>query len=85
MHLFHKIEGAVAILRGKGGIYRQVDVYHRGRAIFVRCGSGFLKVTSAFGGRWGTSNPDTFVEGIDGGGLIHFGTSDVPLYVPPEK
>lgn len=58
--LFHKIEGAQAITRRKG-LYRQVDVYGRDGAAYVRHGSGFLRLRG--GDR--TSDPDTFLEGLD--------------------
>lgn len=39
--LFHRIEGAVCILRSKG-VYRQTDVYVWKNVLFVKYGSGFI-------------------------------------------
>lgn len=49
MNLFHRIEDAVAVVRTKGGIYRQLDVYRRGCDVFVRSGTGFVRVLNTRG------------------------------------
>lgn len=68
--LFHKIEGAAAVLFSKG-VYRQADVYQKGEELFVRWGSGFIGLrhssfspTSGFG----TTLPHVnvlHIEGVD--------------------
>lgn len=46
MELFHIIDDAVAIIKTKGGVYRQVKVYRRADAVYVSFGSGFIKLMS---------------------------------------
>jgi len=79
MDLFHKIEGAVAIVRLKGGLFRQVDMYARGSALFIKHGGGFLSVKAKFGSRYGTSNPDVFVEEFDAPYVRHL-SGHAPFY-----
>jgi hypothetical protein len=55
--LFHRIDDAEAIVRLKGGVYKQTELYRRGDRIFVKHGSGFVRVTALFGDVWGTSAP----------------------------
>lgn len=71
MKLFNKIEGAVAIVRFKGGILKQTDMYARGDRIFIPHNGGYLRVNCEFGGEYGTVNPDIKVlefeaEGVSG-------------------
>lgn len=54
MNRFHKIEEAAVILKGKKGIFRQANVYHRGEHVFAGYGGGFVRLIS--GGS--TTNPD---------------------------
>ena len=54
MRLFHQVPHEQAIIH-KGGVYRQVDVFHRGSALYVGVGTGFVKLM--YGGR--TSDPRT--------------------------
>lgn len=67
MNLFHKIEGAVAIVR-RGPVYEQSDVYARGGQFFISHSGGFIRVGAPFGDSYGTGHPDIKVleiEGID--------------------
>lgn len=80
MFTFHRIEDAVAIIRLKGGIFKQVNVYHRNGKVYVAYGSGFVRLYSKFGEVWGTSNPNVSVVDIsqDVPGLFVIGQ---PKYV----
>lgn len=58
MKLFHKIEGAIAIARFKGGVHKQLDLYARGRDVYIPHAGGYLRIGAPFGGDFGTANPD---------------------------
>lgn len=65
------IEGARAWARAKGGTFKQLDVYRRGDRLFVRNGSGFVRLEARFDERYPTSNPDLVVLELDVDGLRH--------------
>lgn len=69
MQLFHKIEGAIAIVRGKGGVHKQVDMYARGERVFIPHSGGYIRVCAKFGSEWGTANPDVKVLEFEGDGI----------------
>lgn len=61
---FTVIEDAICITY-KRGIYRQVSVYHRGKSVYARSGSGFIRLKVS----GGTSDPNTLwyeLEGVKG-------------------
>lgn len=70
MDLFHRIDDAEAIVRIKGGIFKQTEVYRRGERIYVKHGSGFVRLCAHFGESYGTSSPSVNVieitKGLDG-------------------
>lgn len=53
MDYFHQIEDGKAVIRGKNGLYRQVDLFQRGGRVFAKYGAGFLRLHP----QGGTSNP----------------------------
>jgi hypothetical protein len=57
MQLFHRIDDAECIIRARGGVYKQAELYRRGERIFVKAAGGFVRITAKFGESWGTSNP----------------------------
>lgn len=69
MKLFHKIEGALAIIRVKGGILKQVDMFARGDRVFVPYSGGYLRITAEFGGEYGTAMPDVKVIEFEAEGV----------------
>lgn len=54
MDLFHVVDDAAAILRFKGGLFRQTKVYRRGDVVYAGVSGGFLKLLP----RGNTSNPN---------------------------
>jgi hypothetical protein len=74
MNLFHRIDDAQAIVRAKGGVYKQAELYHRGDRVYVKHASGFVRVEGATGngdGSFGTSSPSlTVLELPDDIGLV---------------
>lgn len=60
MEVFTVIDGAVCILRLPKGVFKQSELYHRGKRLYVKHGSGFVEVRSkdAHGGEHSTSHPD---------------------------
>lgn len=64
MQLFHKIEGACAIIRD-GVYYRQVDLYARGDRVFIKLSRGFCRIVCKFGKEYGTANPNVKVVEYD--------------------
>jgi hypothetical protein len=64
MDLFHRIDDAEAIVRVKGGVFKQSEVFRRRDRIYVKHGSGFIRVTAKFGDTWGTSAPGVNVLDI---------------------
>lgn len=80
MELFHKIEGAVAIVRHKGSILKQSDMYARGDRVYVPHAGGYLRVTAEFGGEWGTVIPTIKVLEFEADGVELKGGKE-PRYV----
>jgi len=75
--LFHKVDGAAAVLRSKG-IFKQVDVYRRGNDLFAKWGSGFISLRP----RNGTSLPDVAWEVVDGVQYKEAATGPLTLKYP---
>jgi hypothetical protein len=58
VQLFHRIDDAEAIVRLKGGVFKQTELYRRGDRIYVKHGSGFVRLCGGkLGDHWGTSAP----------------------------
>ena len=57
MDLFHRIDDAECIVRAKGGVYKQAELYRRGDRVYVKAAGGYVRVCAKFGETWGTSNP----------------------------
>lgn len=57
MELFTVIEEAQAIIRTKGGVFKQTKLYHRTGKVYIGVGNGFIRVCNKFGETWGTTNP----------------------------
>jgi hypothetical protein len=66
VQLFHVIEDGAAILRLKGGVYRQTKIYRRGAEVFVGLGGGFVRLLK--GG--GTTKPDVTCLEVEGPGVV---------------
>ena len=66
MDLFHVIEDGQAIIRQKGGVFRQVKVYRRGSDVFVASGTGFVKLL----GMNSTTAPNISVVELDAPGVF---------------
>lgn len=69
MDLFHKIEGAVAIVRRKNGVMAQTDMYRRGERIFVPAPGGYVRVVTKLGNEFGTGHPDIKVVEFEADGV----------------
>ena len=57
MQLFHRIDDAECIVRAKGGVLKQLELYRRGDRVFVKALGGFVRIVAKLGDTWGTSNP----------------------------
>lgn len=65
MHLFHRIDDAEAVVRIKGGVFRQTEVFRRADKVYVKHGSGFVRLCGfRMGEVWGTSSPNVNVVDI---------------------
>ena len=65
MDLFHRIDDAEAVVRLKGGVFKQAEVYRRRDHVYIKHGAGFVRVVGQFGdGTWGTSAPGVTVLDI---------------------
>ena len=53
MELFHVIDDAFVVLRGKNGIYRQAKIFQRGGELFAGFSGGFIGLR----GNGGTTSP----------------------------
>lgn len=71
--LFHKIDTAVAIVRLKGGVHKQVDMYARGGRVFIPHSGGYVRIVAKFGNEWGTANPNIAVLEFDAPGVNNDG------------
>jgi hypothetical protein len=81
MDLFTQIDDAKAIVRIKGLILKQVDVYHRRGRVYVPHSGGFVRVTAKFGDTYGTAHPSIKVDEIEGAGIDL--TTTEPRYLTP--
>lgn len=61
MDLFHRIEDAQAIVRAKGGVYKQAELYRRADRLYIKNGGGFVRIEAESGGTYGTSSPSLTV------------------------
>jgi hypothetical protein len=62
MNLFHRIDDAHAIIRAKGGVFKQAELYRRADRLYVKNGGGFLRIESRSNGlHWDTSSPSVNV------------------------
>jgi hypothetical protein len=59
--LFHKIEGAVVILRQRG-VFKQVDVYRREEKLYAKAAGGFIGLKR----EGGTTKPEISWEHLEG-------------------
>jgi hypothetical protein len=87
MDLFHRIDDAEAIVRLKGGVYKQTELYHRKSNVYVKHGAGFVRLCAKLGDKWGTSAPGVDViditEGVPGLTLTVSGGLTAPSYRTP--
>lgn len=60
------VEDASAWVRLKRGIFKQVEIYQRGKRCYIKHGAGFVRICERFGDVWQTSNPDIKVLEIEG-------------------
>jgi hypothetical protein len=67
MHLFHRIDDAQCIVRQKGGVFRQAELYRRKDRIYVKHGGGFLRVLAPFDQTYGTTSPSVNVIDMPAG------------------
>lgn len=76
MDLFHRIDDAQAIVRAKGGVFKQAELYRRSDRLFVKNGGGFVRIEGASGSGtgWGTSSPSLTVLDLPQDAGIEFGT-----------
>lgn len=85
MDLFHKIEGAVAIVRGANCVEKQVDVFHRGERVYIPTAGGFVRVVARAGGEgqpFNTAHPKVSVVAFEADGVTLKGGSE-PRYAAP--
>ena len=75
MDLFHIIEDGVVHLRAKG-VYREAKVYRRGRGVFAKWGSGFIRLI----GGGGTTLSNVSWEAIDAEGVETSPTGGAPVF-----
>lgn len=61
MELFHEIPDELAIIRLRGGVYKQTKLYRRGDMMFAGAAGGFVRILPKFGDTWGTSHPNVTV------------------------
>lgn len=57
MELFHEMPDELAIIRLRGGVYKQAKLFRRGDQVFVAAAGGYVRVLKKFGDTWGTSYP----------------------------
>lgn len=79
MQLFNKIEGGVAIVRKPKGFMSQLDIYSRGSQVFIKTGSGFLRISDKLGDAYLTSNTEYKVIELEGEAVILEGNK-APFY-----
>lgn len=61
MQLFHRIDDAECIIRVKGGVFKQAELYRRGDRVYLRASGGYVRIVTKFGDTWGTSSPNVNV------------------------
>lgn len=72
MDLFHEIDGAVAIVRGKNSIEKQTKLFRRGERIYVPVSGGFVRIVARMGGEgqpFGTAHPSVSVVAYEAEGI----------------
>lgn len=62
--LFHQVQGAVCILKSKG-VFKQVDVFVRGKRIFAKWGGGYIGLKAHNGGTTVPTVSWDHLEGVD--------------------
>lgn len=85
MDLFHKIEGAVAIVRGPKCVEKQVDMFRRGERVFVPYSGGFVRIVARMGGEgqpFGTAHPSVSVVEFEAEGVTLKNNSE-PRFIGP--
>ncbi len=60
MDLFHNIPDSQAVLYAKG-VYKQTELYRRGKRMYLKHGSGYVRIEGKTGNMWGTSVPSVMV------------------------
>lgn len=76
MQRFHLIDEGAAILRLKGGTYRQAKVYVRGKDVFAAVSGGFVRLLA----RAGTTNPNVGWLDIEADG-VSITSAGVPAFL----
>lgn len=84
MQLFHEIPDAAAIVRQKGGVFKQAKVFHRNGRLYVGAAGGFVRICAKFGDTWGTSAPNVSVVDISQDVPGMFVTGE-PRYTAPAE
>lgn len=79
MHTLTKIDGAMAFVRKKGGVFQQVALYARGNLVFFPAAGGYVQVRGQqHDGTFATSHPDiTLLEHDDHDALTLVGSIGV--------
>jgi hypothetical protein len=80
MDLFHVIDDAAVILRGRNGVYRQAKVYRRGEQLFANHAGGFIRLSS----NSGTSCPNVSWLDLDTGKTLKLDCLGAPIW-PVQK
>lgn len=79
MELFHIIDEGAAILKLKGGVYKQAKIYRRGDQVFAEAGSNtFIRLVR--GG--GTTKPAVTWLEVEGPG-VHADPTSHPKWIQP--
>ena len=71
--VFQEIPGSIAILRCKG-LYKQTELYYRGKYVYAKYGSGFIRLFP----QGGTSLPSVSWKDMDSAGAL---LTNTPLAV----
>jgi hypothetical protein len=72
MDRFHRIQDAAAIITVGNGVFKQVDIYHRGSGLYIAAGGGYVRLYTGHRSghpkiRW----DDIEVPGINGAPDMH--------------
>lgn len=81
MQLFSKIEGGVAVVRKPKGFMAQMDIYSRAGQVYLKTGSGFLRISDKLGDTYLTVHPDYKVLELEGEGVKLDGNK-APKFAP---